>query len=63
MQFLHFQASLTGTSASIYNSLSGQVLIGQVTIQVPEEWTDRACGLELHDSHYVGVRLIYIQMI
>ena len=52
----NIKASLTGTSASIYKSLSGQVLIGKVTIQVPEEWTDRDCGLELTESHCVGVR-------
>ena len=49
-------ASLTGTSASIYNSLSGQVMIGQVTIQVPEEWTDKGCKLKLTGSHNIGVR-------
>ena len=53
--FLLFQAALTGSSFRIYTWLSGQVLIGSVTVQVPDTWTSIECGVDLTESYNVGV--------
>ena len=49
------KAALTGASASIYTFLSGQVLIGEVTVQVPSHWSQLSCGIHLAHSHHTGV--------
>ena len=49
------QAALTGSSFKIYTWLSGQVLIGSVTVQVPDTWTSIECGVDLTESYNVGV--------